>query len=300
VIKRATYSNYLQEFDLITIPYTNTKRRYRYAPIARDVRNWRSETQGCIEERGTYEIDDWDNVDLTRALDLDIDLVPTAGDPNTQWRPQYPNIIFERSLDSSGNGSFTPEPVVTTNPWFLQASWMPSMIACPTRARKLDEMDATQINSYLTSIVPGGTTYHDIGLIWGGRLLSPTGLFKDENGDVDGKVTSRHLIFLTDGQTEPYDIAYGAYGVEPLDQRRWNANSPISLSETIEKRFGVSCSEIKKRNISIWVIGFGTTLNPVMTECAGPGHFFEATDAAELQDVFSKIAAQLGDLRVTK
>ena len=33
---------------------------------------------------------------------------------------------------------------------------------------------------------------------------------------------------------------------------------------------------------------------------AGPGHFFEATDAAQLADVFSKIASQLGDLRVTK
>jgi hypothetical protein len=38
-----------------------------------------------------------------------------------------------------------------------------------------------------------------------------------------------------------------------------------------------------------------------MTECAGPGHFFEAIkDSAELQDVFSKIAAQMGDLRVSK
>lgn len=74
----------------------------------------------------------------------------------------------------------------------------------------------------------------------------------------------------------------------------------MSLTETVENRFGVACAEVKRRNITVWVIGFGTTLNPIMTECAGPGHFFEAQDAAQLNDVFSKIAAQMGDLRVTK
>ena len=48
------------------------------------------------------------------------------------------------------------------------------------------------------------------------------------------------------------------------------------------------------------VIGFGTTLSPFLTDCAGPGHYFEAGNAAQLNDVFGKIATQLGDLRVTK
>ena len=68
----------------------------------------------------------------------------------------------------------------------------------------------------------------------------------------------------------------------------------------VENRFGVACSEVKKRNITVWVIGFGVALNPVLTSCAGPGRAFEAADAAELQNVFSKIAAQLGDLRVSR
>jgi hypothetical protein len=37
-----------------------------------------------------------------------------------------------------------------------------------------------------------------------------------------------------------------------------------------------------------------------MTGCAGPGHYFEAIDAGTLQDVFSKIAAQMGDLRISR
>ncbi len=86
---------------------------------------------------------------------------------------------------------------------------------------------------------------------------------------------------------------------------RWTSaagrqKSSETLTEVVEHRFGVACKEVKKRNITVWVIGFGTTLNPIMTECAGPGHFFEASDAAQLNSVFSKIAASIGELRISK
>ena len=57
---------------------------------------------------------------------------------------------------------------------------------------------------------------------------------------------------------------------------------------------------MKKRNITVWIIGFGTTLSPFMTDCAGPGHTFEAKNTTELNNIFSKIAAQMGDLRISK
>ena len=37
-----------------------------------------------------------------------------------------------------------------------------------------------------------------------------------------------------------------------------------------------------------------------MTNCAGVGHYFEANNTAELNAIFGKIAAQMGDLRVSK
>ena len=90
----------------------------------------------------------------------------------------------------------------------------------PCKAQKLQEMDADEVDTYLATLSPFGATYHDIGMIWGGRLISPTGLFASENADTPGTEKVRHLIFLTDGQTEPYDLAYGAYGIEGLDRRR--------------------------------------------------------------------------------
>lgn len=68
----------------------------------------------------------------------------------------------------------------------------------------------------------------------------------------------------------------------------------------VEKRFTVACNEVKKRNVTVWVVGFGTTLNPILTNCAGDGHWFEARNAAQLNTVFSKIAASMGYLRVSK
>lgn len=256
---------------------------------------------GCMEERDTYEIDDYSNVDLSKALDLDIDLVPTKGKPSTQWRPVLGEISFEPEIWWDGTGTFKKSPSPTTDD-YLMARWAGTS-ACPAPAQKLQEMTASDVSTYVDSLVAEGSTYHDIGMIWGGRLLSPTGIFSGENADVSGKPTSRHMIFLTDGETAPLDLSYGTYGIEPLDTRRWDPASPkggLTLTDVVEKRFGVACSEVKKRNITVWIIGFGTTLNPVMTDCAGPGHFFEANDAAELADVFSKIAAQLGDLRISK
>ena len=291
------YSNYTNTFDWITEPDEDTDQEWLYKPVGLDVKAWRTETEGCIEERDTYEIDDYDNVDLTRALDLDIDLVPTNDDA-TKWRPRYPDMIFVRSIDNNGNGDITPEEVTSTKNFAQTGNWWFS--GCPAAAMKLAEMNSTSLDTYLASLNPDGATYHDIGMIWAGRLLSPTGLFQAENKDINAsKPTNRNLIFLTDGQTEPYDLAYGAYGIDALDQRRWNRDSALSLTETVEQRFLAACKEVKKKNITVWVIAFGTELNPTMTECAGQGRYFEASDASELSNAFKTIATSLGDLRIS-
>ncbi|MFC0589201.1 pilus assembly protein [Novosphingobium aquiterrae] len=257
--------------------------------------------KGCVEERDTYEIDDYTKVDLTKALDLDIDLVPTPKNPKTQWRPLIPGFIFDRGMWWDGSGTWEVNPV-KNHDTYLMPFWA-GLAVCPTPARKLDTLDAGTLDTYLKSLTPEGSTYHDIGMIWGGRMISPTGLFAADNADIDGKPTSRHLIFLTDGQTAPLDYSYASYGVEPLDRRRWDPANPkggLTLTQVVEKRFTVACNEVKKRNVTVWVISFGTALNPIMKECAGDGHAFEAKDAATLSDTFTKIAQQMGDLRIAK
>ena len=211
----------------------------------------------------------------------------------------YPSIIYERALKYDGSGSFSKGQKVTTDEYMNPATL--GTAACPAAARKLAPITASQLDAYLATLKPNGSTYHDIGMIWGGRLLSPTGLFASENADISStRPSTRHLIFLTDGETAPLDVAYSSYGVEPIDQRRWKPHSKYTLTQTVEKRFTAACNEVKKKNISVWVISFGTGANPVMQDCAGADRYFVAADTDELNATFATIAKRMGELRVTR
>ena len=272
---------------------------WQYKQLSYDVSNWRTDSNGCMEERDTYEITDYDNVNLAKALDLDIDLVPTAGKPSTQWRPMYPGLVYARAVEWSGSGSLTSN-TVHTDKEFVSPKGL-GTAACPPPAMKLTEVDEGDIDDYLATLKASGSTYHDIGMIWGGRLISPTGLFADENGDTSvNSPTNRNLIFLTDGETAPSDLSYSSYGFEPIDKRRWSSNSSLTLTQHVERRFAFACNEVKKRNVTVWVIGFGTSLNPIMKDCAGPGHYFEAADAEQLNASFATIARNMSRLRIER
>lgn len=318
-----TFGQFIDTYDYITEP-TFTNGKWLYDRLKYDVANWRTAGNGCMEERQTYEITDYSNVDFSKALDLNLDLVPTddlasqgvtaveslsvtqlsglgsatlpAGSV-TRWRPMFPSRIYARELEWNGAGAFKKPSKLTdkeyVSPMLLNTD------ACPAPAAKLAPMTSGELDAYLATLVPMGSTYHDIGMIWGGRLISPTGLFAAENQDLSpSSPTNRNLIFLTDGLTAPLDLSYSSYGMEPIDQRRWSPSSSLTLSEVVEKRFGVACNEVKKRGVTVWVIGFGVGLSDTLKECAGDGHYFEADDAAELNASFASIAKTVSDLRI--
>lgn len=252
---------------------------------------------GCIEERATYQITDFNNVDLSRARDLDLDLVPEVSKPETQWKPMLRDLSFDRGIGAAPN-VFTVA-ALNTAAEYINASWW-GYAACPPKARKLAQITAAELDAYLATLQPRGNTYHDIGMIWGGRLISPTGIFAAENADIEGKPTSRNLIFLTDGATAPLDLSYTTYGIEPLDRRRWQPGGALTLTQTVEKRFAFACNEVKKRNVTVWVVAFGTRINAMLADCAGSGHYFEAANAVALDAAFDRIAKKIGDLRISK
>ena len=298
-VYKSVYTNYVVAYDWVTQPALASTSKWQYKPLAFDVSTWRNTSNGCIEERATYPIDDYSSVDLGRAMDLDIDRTPNPGDSATQWRPMYPEKIYARSLKWNNTGSFTTAPVTTTDEYFSPAVGDTS--ACPSAAQKLKEMTSSQISAYLAGLKVGGSTYHDIGMIWGGRLLSSTGIFVSENADVSAsQPTNRNLIMMTDGQTSSLDLSYSSYGIEPIDRRRWVPGSASSLTQTVEDRFSFVCQEVKKKNITVWFIAFGTDLNPIMTDCAGEGHAFQARNGQELAEVFKQIAGGIANLRLTK
>jgi hypothetical protein len=161
-------------------------------------------------------------------------------------------------------------------------------------------MDETSFSNYADSLVANGNTYLDIGMIWGGRMLSPDGIFQDTVNDApsNGGEVSRHIIFMTDGEMAPYNYAHTAWGMEYWDRRVTSDGSSGDTSRHTA-RFLAVCQAIKDKGIRVWVIAFTSGLSSDLTKCASDNSSFTATDGAALDTAFQEIAKQVGELRIT-
>jgi Flp pilus assembly protein TadG len=265
---------------------------------------------GCIEERQTVRATDYDPIP-GGANDLNLELTPTTGDMSTQWGPALRYALFMRSSKSNSStntNNWNTAPAVSSDDG---VSNNPSYF-CPTAARKLTSYStADDFDDYVDSLQATGNTYHDIGLLWGARLMWPTGLFRSENEYTDrGGEIDRHIIFMTDGETvtQPYD--YTAYGLPWFDRRQTDAGSVPNqsiLNDQVNLRFSALCTAIKNnpKGITLWVINFGNSVGNTaktrLQNCAtSPDYFFDAGDSIELQSAFRKIADDISQLRLTK
>lgn len=273
--------------------------------------NW----DGCIEERMTVRQDSYDPIPAD-AFDLQIDMVPTT-DPDTQWAPILPNVIQPRKTNKyANNGNYTLNSFTS----FFQGGYTGESYTCPVAAKKLQAWnDTSSFDDYVDSMKPGGNTYHDIGLLWGARLLSPTGLFRSENEFTPkGGEIQRHLIFMTDGDACTTGLNYTAYGVAWYDRRQTDpsvdpgtsgmscssdTNGPNALTRQVEVRTQALCSAVKNQNITLWVIWFGAKndlIEKMLTDCATDGRYFAARNQADLAKTFQSIASEISQLRLTK
>ena len=265
---------------------------------------------GCIEERQTYQntnsstisTSDWSPIPAT-AYDTDFTTVPSSGTAGTQWGPILPNAVWARYT----GGTDTTADVLTSSTLSRNYSY-----SCPTEAKKLQEWTASNLVTYLSSLVAGGSTYHDIGMVWGARFISPTGIFASENATTpSGQPIQRHIVFMTDGDTNTTTDQYSAYGVTWWDRRQTSyAPSSTNTDDIVNARLTALCSAIKNQNITLWVVSYGGGVNTAtetrLQNCAttpnAPGvantHFFSATDTPTLIAKFQQIAAEIADLRL--
>ena len=255
---------------------------------------------GCIEERATVQTTDFSPIP-SGAKDLDIDSTPTTDD-TTKWKPALPGVIYTRkSTGNSGTNNWDRDAVNNTNQNYSNAS----SYYCPTEAKKLQTWtSATAFDDYVDSLRPEGNTYHDIGLLWGARLVSSTGLFASENAYTpQGGEIERHIIFMTDGDTNTSSSDYNAYGIPWFDRRQTTSTSQADLDSQVDKRFAAICTAIKNKNITLWVISFGTVSSDTedrLEACASSSRYFSASNSAALQTTFKSIADQISQLRLTR
>jgi Flp pilus assembly protein TadG len=277
---------------------------------------------GCIEERKTFQNTDGDGSDdwtgypssPSDAIDMDIDRAPSAGDDDTRWKPALHSAVWGRQVALDGttwSGGWTTDWVTSTNPTTSTPGRNLSSNSCVTASRKLAMYNgatgADDFKTYVNTLVPNGNTYHDIGLLWGARLMSPTGIFASENATTPGGAQiTRHLIFMTDGDTANTDNNYTSYGIDWWDRRQFNTGaSSTQLEANNNARANALCAAIKGKNITLWVISYGnqlttSTVNRLKACSSGTNYYFSAASTTALVQKFSEIADQIGNLRLTQ
>lgn len=285
---------------------------YKYTmPTANDYKSTAYTWDGCVEERSTVRANSYWPIPED-AYDLDIDLVPSSHDDGTRWAPALTSIVYPRRANASNDSNlsaFSEEPILTFT------NYTGKGYSCPTAARKLAKWeDASQFDSYVDSMWGGGNTYHDIGMLWGARLLSPSGIFKEENEFTpQGGEIQRHLIFMTDGDACTENYNYQAYGMAWFDRRQTDPaivptkgcsadRTPGTLADQVDARTAAICSAVKDRKITLWVIWFGaanTKIETALTACATRGRYFAARNQTDLQNTFRSIANEISQLRLT-
>jgi Flp pilus assembly protein TadG len=243
---------------------------------------------GCIEERETlntittatgYTIP-------TGAFDLDINLIPH--NEATRWQAMLPQIAYRRAHGEGSQGSGT---------------FVGNNTACPAEARRLATWTRTAMQNYINSLTPTGSTYHDIGMIWGTRMLSTGGVFADGCETFNGMPCTRHIIFMTDAMMDTDNGTYSAYGIERNSQRISGMPNPseAELNGRHEQRFRMVCNTARSMNASIWVIAFGAGVSPAMQDCASNANQVStAANRQQLIDRFAQIGQNIGALRLTQ
>jgi Flp pilus assembly protein TadG len=263
---------------------------------------------GCIEERKTFQntdgnlSDDWNPIPAA-AIDMDIDRVPDQTKADTLWGPMLPGAVWGRYTGSKSSNRTLNDVITADN----LNSYHNNNYFCPAAARELREYKTVgDLETYINSLQATALgTYHDIGMLWGARLLSPTGIFASDNAFTPtGGSIERHLIFMTDGDAQTVVDNLYAYGLPWWDRRQTTKDATTGrLDDAVDARLTALCTAVKNKNITLWVISYGDGVNEDneerLEQCATPGHYYEADDGDALISRFQQIASEIADLRLT-
>lgn len=314
---RAKNSSSIREQNAKYYHWRNASGTWSFAQRTYDLRNYvagntfgspnghsnysSSRWKGCVEERATINTitaNDSRNAAPPEAWDLDIDMLP-GSDEKTRWQP----YVYD---------PFNGE----TNTY------------CPSQVTLLADLNRSDIDRIVGELTPSGSTYHDIGMIWGTRIISGGGVFGADNPSTyNGRPVTRHIIYMTDGlMSAPVEsgvtvnictqtffgfciasvsiandsLVYSGYGVEVRD-RRVGGTSQSDNEGRHTKRFLMACNAAKAKNVTVWTIAFATGKVDSLTKCASnPDQAYTVDNSSDLITKFSEIGRNLGALRISK
>lgn len=266
---------------------------------------------GCIEERIDPSSAGQSSFSTTSLpADIDPDLQPTSDE--TRWRPQWPSVEYGRNEAYSYSWGWAYAPGnVSVNGIGLEKSFgdpdrmKSGYSVCGKPATRLKTMSKEDVTNYVTApdFVAIGGTYHDVGMIWGTRMISPTGFFAADTAPWPNRnAPNRVIVFMTDGDMAPNLQSYSMYGVESMDRRTTGGTGNYSnLTALHNARFLAACSAAKARNIDVWTVAIDSSASTTLQNCATTtSQALYTTSGTGLNDAFKSIAQRLAMLRITK
>jgi len=252
----------------------------------------------------------------TGSLPADLD----PQDRTATWGPLWPEVTYGRNntiyyYRSNGRWyaarAYSSTAEYTSNgdgddaaPWFAESSKFENgNVACGKPIRRLAKMEASDIAAYVDAVdfKPIGGTYHDLGMIWGTRLLAPNGMFAADTTAWPGRQQpKRVIVFLTDGDMSPSTTSLSMYGLEWFG-RRVSGGDFDNLKAYHNARFLAECDAAKSLNIDVWTVAIGLDSTTELKKCATTeAQALDTTSGDGLSAEFEKIAKQVAMLRVSK
>lgn len=152
--------------------------------------------------------------------------------------------------------------------------------SCPTAMKSLSVVSTefATLSGKIDAMTPTGNTNVTIGLQVAWQTLSPLAPF---NAPAAAPDLDKVIILLTDGDNT---------------QNRWT-----SSQTSIDSRTQKACDNAKADNIRIYTVRVINGNADLLRNCASkPEMYFEVTQAAQLNSVFSAIAQNLANLRISK
>ncbi len=258
---------------------------------------------------------------------------PTASWQDKNWLNRASANICKYNLANTAGGPSGRKSISNTGGVNNGAGRGPNYMC---NARPLQRLTATQGSaiSKINEMTADGNTNILEGLMWGWRTISPNAPYGDGRaynwnsqvaiGPGSSIRNRKFIIVMTDGdnywasQDNPNKSIYSPFGYYRNNRLQAGINSDWDATLAMNAKARTACDNIKalrdKDNneaVKIVTIGFSTpgqqissTGLQLLQDCAsmegGQRLFYTATNATELSQVFSLIAANIGKLKLTR
>jgi Flp pilus assembly protein TadG len=141
--------------------------------------------------------------------------------------------------------------------------------------------DWSALKTRIDAMQPSGNTNVTIGLVWGFHMLTPNVPLTNARTLATEPDLERIIILLTDGDNT---------------QNRWTTNG-----SSIDARTDLACANTKANGIRLYTIRVIDGDQALLRRCASTSSmYYNVQSAAELGPVFQRIAAEIGQLRLTQ